>query len=152
MIDTPKEAATGDKAARDLMLSELLQMCTPAPWTTLPIELEKPYIRIRGAVLGGRYKIANIANEKLYCGVPAIEKREEAESVSNAKLIALAPTIAAELIKERAVNAKLLEALKSCFDYPSDTFDINAEANFSMTVSGFHLHQVADAIKQAEEL
>jgi hypothetical protein len=99
MIDTPKEAATGDKAARDLMLSELLHECTKEDW------------RVSGASIyaldksnGNNLFYANIQKESKHCSAYEI--------LANAKLFALAPTIAAELIKERALNAKLLEVLK----------------------------------------
>jgi hypothetical protein len=99
MQDTPKEAQIGDKAARDLMLSELLQVCTPAPW-----HYERSNHSIRHSNLhevGAASAAIALAN---------VRGTWFEEQTANAKLIALAPTIAAELIKERALNAKLLEA------------------------------------------
>ncbi len=67
---------------------------TPGPWQFLPEECDKPYIRIRGTVLGGRYKIANVITPS-YEGV---HEREAVQTRANARLIAAAP--------------ELLEALK----------------------------------------
>ena len=60
---------------------------TPGPWQVLPEECEKPYIRVRGSVLGGRYKIANVVTP-IYEGV---HLREAEETRRNARLIAAAP-------------------------------------------------------------
>jgi hypothetical protein len=70
---------------------------TKGPWVALPEERDKPYIRIRGTVLGGRYKIANVLTP-VYDGV---HEREAKETRANARLIAAAP--------------ELLEALKEVF-------------------------------------
>lgn len=71
---------------------------TPGPWTLLPEEADKDYLRIRGTRLGGRYKVANV-NHIRYEGVHAVvRERDDAESMANARLIAAAP--------------ELLEALK----------------------------------------
>jgi hypothetical protein len=134
MQDTPKEAATGDKAARDLMLSELLQVCTPAPWFTKREGFSTVYIE---ASIGGGWR-----QEVAACGPNANGFNEQE---ANAKLIALAPTIAAELIKERAVNAKLLKALKSCA-----LVCAGETSNKRGLVEA--LESARDAIKQAEEL
>jgi len=77
---------------------------TPGPWQVLPEECDKPYIRIRGTVLGGRYKIANVITPS-YEGV---HEREAVETRANARLIAAAP--------------ELLEALKAFVaDWSDDT-------------------------------
>jgi hypothetical protein len=107
MIDTPKEAATGDKAARDLMLSELLQVCTPAPWTVVDNGIWDISIKAGGTVCH-----INSKGDWFPSGKDTLVGRSQNKMLRDAKLIALAPTIAAELIKERALNAKLLEALK----------------------------------------
>lgn len=71
---------------------------TPGPWTLLPEEADKDYLRIRGTRLGGRYKVANVHHIR-YEGVHAVvRERDDAESMANARLIAAAP--------------ELLEALK----------------------------------------
>jgi hypothetical protein len=100
MQDTPKEAATGDKAARDLMLSELLQACTPAPWKAVTNSWDISSIYDESKQCIAKCQIGYFLGD-------ALEEHFEAAKDANAKLIALAPTIAAELIKERAVNAKL---------------------------------------------
>jgi hypothetical protein len=66
---------------------------TKGPWQVLPEEADKDYIRIRGTVLGGRYKIANVPTPT-YEGV---HPRELAESRANAALIAAAPELLAAL-------------------------------------------------------
>lgn len=60
---------------------------TQGPWTICPEEVDKPYIRIRGTQLGGRFKIANVVTP-VYEGV---HEREAQETRANARLIAKAP-------------------------------------------------------------
>lgn len=67
---------------------------TPGPWTTLPEECDKPYIRVRGTVLGGRFKIANVLTP-VYEGV---HQREADETRANARLIAAAPDLVFQLL------------------------------------------------------
>lgn len=62
---------------------------TPGPWRVLPEEADRPYIRIRGTVLGGRYKVANVPTP-VYDGVA---EREVEETRANAHLIAAAPEL-----------------------------------------------------------
>lgn len=62
---------------------------TPGPWGTLPEECDKPYIRVRGTVLGMRYKVANVITP-IYDGV---HEREAEETRANARLIAAAPDL-----------------------------------------------------------
>lgn len=62
---------------------------TPGPWRALPEECDKPYIRIRGTRLGGRYKVANVLTP-VYDGV---NQREAEETRANARLIAAAPEL-----------------------------------------------------------
>ncbi len=62
---------------------------TPGPWAVLPEECDKPYIRVRGTRLGGRYKIANVLTP-VYEGAP---DREANETRANARLIAAAPDL-----------------------------------------------------------
>lgn len=82
---------------------------TPGPWEVKPEEVDKPYIRIRGTQLGGRFKVANVLTP-VYEGVPV---REANETRANAHLIAAAP--------------ELLEALQLCEEFmsllPSTGFD-----------------------------
>jgi hypothetical protein len=66
---------------------------TPGPWTTLPEECHKPYVRIRGTRLGGRYKVANVLTP-IYEGV---HERDAEETRANARLIAAAPDLLAAL-------------------------------------------------------
>lgn len=66
---------------------------TKGPWQVLPEEADKDYIRIRGTVWGGRYKVANVPTP-VYEGVP---QRELEETQANAALIAAAPELLAAL-------------------------------------------------------
>lgn len=62
---------------------------TIGQWQVLPEEVDKPYIRIRGTIIGHRYKVANVLT-------PAYENvhaREANEARANAKLIAAAPEL-----------------------------------------------------------
>lgn len=62
---------------------------TKAPWTVLPEEVDRNYIRIRGTRLGERYKIANVITP-VYENV---HPREAEETRANATLIATAPEL-----------------------------------------------------------
>jgi hypothetical protein len=104
MHDTPEAIAITDKAAQDLMLSELLKVCTQGNWFP---DFAEAY-RVRSKLDGGNILI--MTNLKGKFGTSG--RRSGKEVAANTKLVALAPTIAAELIKERALNAMLLEALK----------------------------------------
>lgn len=68
---------------------------TPGPWQVLPEEKDKPYIRIRGTILGAKYKIANALYE------PHISYYEFEEATANAHLIAASPTMF-DYIKSKA--------------------------------------------------
>jgi hypothetical protein len=59
---------------------------TRGPWTVLPEEAEKLYIRVRGTRLGERFKIANAP-------FPIADESEKQEAVANAHLIAAAPEL-----------------------------------------------------------
>lgn len=73
---------------------------TKGPWQILPEEADKDYIRIRGTLLGGRYKVANVPTPT-YEGV---HPREIDETRANAKLIAAAPELLEAL--ERVLRAE----------------------------------------------
>ena len=62
---------------------------TKGQWSVLPEECDKPYIRIRGTCLGGRYKIANVVTP-IYEGA---NSQEAEETRANARLIAAAPEL-----------------------------------------------------------
>lgn len=62
---------------------------TPGPWEIKPEEVDKPYIRIRGTQLGGRFKVANVLSPD-YDGVHHCEADE---TRANAQLIAAAPEL-----------------------------------------------------------
>lgn len=64
---------------------------TKGEWDILPIEEDKEYIRIRGTVLGGRYKIANITDLKHHHDGSDWCESERLESKANAHLMAAAP-------------------------------------------------------------
>lgn len=62
-------------------------MHTPGPWQVLPEEMGKNYLRVRGTVLGLRYKIADVRNPD-YEGVT---DNDVQMTRANARLIAGAP-------------------------------------------------------------
>jgi hypothetical protein len=62
---------------------------TNGPWRILSEEVDRSYIRVRGTVPGGRYKIANVPTVA-YEGVPEWEAEE---TRANARLIASAPEL-----------------------------------------------------------
>lgn len=62
---------------------------TPGPWEIKPEEVDKDYIRIRGTLLGGRFKVANVLTP-FYEGA---HEREVKETRANAHLIAAAPEL-----------------------------------------------------------
>jgi hypothetical protein len=67
---------------------------TEGPWQLLPEECDKPYIRIRGTKLGGRYKIANVLTPIH----PGVHEDEADETRANARLIAAAPDLLNALV------------------------------------------------------
>lgn len=67
---------------------------TPGPWRILPEECDRPYIRVRGTMCGGRFKVANVLTP-VYEGVP---EREADETRANACLIAAAPEMLEALV------------------------------------------------------
>jgi len=79
---------------------------TQGPWKILPEECTKPYIRIRGTVLGGRYKVANVL-APAYEGVP---DREREETVANARRI-VACVNACEGISTKALESDVIKEL-----------------------------------------
>lgn len=83
---------------------------TQGPWSCLPEEIGKDYIRIRGTRLGGRYKVANV-QASIYKGV---HEHEILETRANARLIAAAPD--------------LLAALKDLADDISERFDMECSS------------------------
>lgn len=82
---------------------------TKGPWQVLPEEVDKPYIRIRGTIIGHRYKVANVLTP-VYENVHA---READETRANAKLIVAAP--------------ELLEALRQLRDYVEDVCAVSSD-------------------------
>ena len=64
-------------------------MYSKGPWEIKPEEVDKPYIRIRGTRLGGRFKIANVLTP-IHEGDHPIEADETRH---NARLIAAAPEL-----------------------------------------------------------
>jgi hypothetical protein len=81
---------------------------TSGPWKVLPEECDNSYIRIRGTVLGGRYKIANVITP-VYPGVPEFEAQE---TRANARLIAAAPDLL-EALKQIAATKNLAKKLEA---------------------------------------
>ena len=86
---------------------------TPGPWTVLPEEADKDYLRIRGTRLGGRYKVANVHMQRLLESHYVLRDRENAESWANARLIAAAPD--------------LLEALQSVWLWAENQSDAQSK-------------------------
>lgn len=74
---------------------------TKGPWEVLPEEGDKDYIRIRGTILGGRYKVANVVS--LGYKDKIINDKELEESRGNANLISAAPDMyeALQMVIER---------------------------------------------------
>lgn len=68
---------------------------TRGPWEVKTEECDKPYIRIRGTILGGRFKIANV----LTPNHDGVHEREAEETRANARLIASAPELLEALIE-----------------------------------------------------
>lgn len=64
------------------------------PWQVLEPEVHKPYLRIRGVNLGGRYKIANV----LSSSGSEVSDNEKEEVEANARLIAVAPEMLEAII------------------------------------------------------
>jgi hypothetical protein len=95
---------------------------TPGPWNTLPEEVDKTYIRVRGTRLGCRYKVANVMTPDYVC----VHPREAEETRANARLIAAAPD--------------LLEALRDLVDAITGRLDGETIA----------LHNALAVIKKAE--
>lgn len=83
------------------------------PWKILPEEVDKPYIRVRGDRLGGRFKIANVLTP-VYADV---HEREAQETRANAILIAAAPDLLAAL---QFVMSATGEQLTSAFEAAQD--------------------------------
>lgn len=69
---------------------------TPGPWRAMAEEADSSFIKVRGTVLGARFKIANVLTP-IYEGAAPLEAEE---TRANARLIAAAP--------------ELLEALRRC--------------------------------------
>jgi len=93
--------------ARVKEIEERLQKASPGPWDALPEEVGKAYIRIRGTVLGARYKIANVICPT-YDGLP---DREIEETRNNADLIAHAPDDIRYLLDELKKAREALRAI-----------------------------------------
>jgi hypothetical protein len=70
---------------------------TPGPWRILPEEDDKEYIRIRGTVWGGFYKITNVPKPQ-DTGHLTLNAQNLAEVRANAALIAAAPELLEALI------------------------------------------------------
>ncbi len=75
-----------------------VQAHTRGPWSVLPEEADRDYIRIRGTNLGHRYKIANVLTVHYEGGRPS----EAEETRANARLIAAAPELLSAL--QRTLN------------------------------------------------
>lgn len=82
---------------------------TAGPWSVLPEEVDRPYIRVRGTQPGGRYKIANVPTP-VYDGVL---DREADETRANARLIAAAPYLLNVVCEMEAFSEA---AMNDCID------------------------------------
>lgn len=130
MHDTPEAIAITNKSAQNLMISELLQVCTPAPW--------------RKTMYGG---ISDRNGSEIRATGLTLTNSEVAKN--NSQLIALAPTIAAELIKERELNAVLLEALKELLQTAEYAYNNYPELS-GRWKAGDDMRRASAAIKKAE--
>ena len=99
-----------------------MEKFTKGEWRIMPLEGDKEYIRIRGSVLGGRFKVANVSDlhehhdpERGWC------KIEREESMANAHLIAAAPEMYA-MLKE------ILEVYEMDYDDTSKALKILEKA------------------------
>lgn len=90
---------------------------TKGEWLVLPEEVNRDYIRIRGSVLGGKYKIANV------CCLKDAPTSDANEARANARLIAAAPS--------------LYEALKDLLNLLSPTNE-SANESFERTAAAFY--------------
>ena len=97
---------------------------TKGEWSILPEEDDKDYIRIRGTVWGGRYKIANVICLEHRNSDKSVEwrERDRKESMVNARLIAAAP----ELYSALESTSRELEW---CIDYINNHMRKNISAS-----------------------
>ena len=88
---------------------------TPGPWRILPEEDDKEYIRIRGTVWGGFYKITNVLKPR-DTGHLTLNAQNLTEVRANAALIAAAPDLLRsleDLVEYSGIyGAETLEAAK----------------------------------------
>lgn len=77
---------------------------TPGPWKILPEEVDKDYIRVRGTVLGEKYKVANIP-----C-VPGAPEIDVENSRADARLIAAAPELMEACVVAHRKLGKIYDA------------------------------------------
>ncbi len=117
---------------------------TPGPWVIKPEEVDRGYIRVRGARLGGRYKVANVVTPQ-YEGVLA---REAEETRANANLIAAAPELLEALqwalpLAKIAMDTHRMERIKC------GHVDINGTYKNGETWAGIYQKEV-DEIESAQ--
>lgn len=104
---------------------------TKGEWAIQPPEDDKEYIRIRGSVLGGRFKIANVVNLKKHHDGLLWRQREVEETIANANLIAAAPEMYAMLetalsemhVLIDEVNDQRMSHVNSMTETPPDLHD-----------------------------
>ena len=86
---------------------------TKGEWSIKAIENDKEYIKIRGTLLGGKFKIANVTDLKFHHddGAEWCE-REREESMANAHLIAAAPEMY-KMLEEILYNGDLPSVVDS---------------------------------------
>lgn len=81
------------------ILEEKAKAATRGEWQVMPEEVDRDYIRIRGTLLGRRYKIANVCGLKM-CGNEPYMQKETKETRANAAFIAAAnPETVQQLVK-----------------------------------------------------
>ena len=85
-------------------LRVLAEAATPGPWILLPVEDGSPYLRVRGARLGARYKVANVLAPTYFM------PRDGIESTANAEFIVAARDAVPALLSENAAKEKQLAA------------------------------------------
>lgn len=96
---------------------------TKGEWSILPIEDDKEYIRIRGTVLGCRYKIANVTDLKFHHDGKDWCLRDRIESAANAQLISRAPNLYHALKRTNEELALLIDRCNKKVKDPAHFID-----------------------------
>lgn len=96
---------------------------TKGPWAILPQEKDKEYLRVRGSILGGRYKIANVIDLKFHHDGGGWCELERIESAANANLIARSPSLYHALKRTTDELAFVIDLYNKKVKDPADFID-----------------------------